>query len=276
MNERATIELTDSNIAAISDMVYKTSGLDIELNKKELVISRLSQRLSDLDIDDFNGYLRYIKSDISGKEVNLMAEMLTTNYTLFFREMQHFEFINNNMIELIKERKGRFRIWCAGCSTGEEPYSIAMFLNDILGPGYMSNVRILATDISEKVLKTAMTGIYGDLATKSVPDKFLSKYFRAVSANIHTGYEISNEIRRNVSFARLNLIENWSMEGSFDLILCRNVMIYFDKFTKEKLTKRFYDMLRLNGYFFTGHSESLTTLNHNFKYVRPAVYQKVF
>lgn len=278
MNESKcqVLELTDSHIASISALVHKTSGLDIEFSQKEAVRSRLARRLSELNIDDFNGYLRYVKSDRSGKEMNLMAEMLTTNYTFFFREMKHFEFIKDVIIAGIKERGGRFSIWCAGCSTGEEPYSIAMLLRENLDPALMSNVRIRATDISERVLAAAARGIYAGPSIKSVPEKFLAKYFTQVSSGPVGAFRISDEIRKSVSFERLNLVEDWPLQTHFDLIFCRNVMIYFDKPTKENLIKRFFDTLSVNGHFFIGHSESLISLANNFKYLKPAVYKKLF
>jgi len=168
----------------------------------------------------------------------------------------------------------RIRIWSAGCSSGEEPFSIAILLRDRLPDVESRDVKILATDICSEVLDKAKRAVYTEEEVQDLPSFFLRKYFTPVVEDGVKAYKVRDEVRAMVRFARLNLKDEWPMRGPFDIIFCRNVMIYFDQSTRQELVNRFWDMLKPGGYLFIGHSESLASLSHEFKYVQPAVYVK--
>jgi len=240
--------------------------------KEGLVRARLVKRLRQLGLTDFGEYLEFIDRDASRGEFLEMVDALTTNKTNFFREPSHFEFLES---EILPAMTGAVRIWSAGCSTGEEPYTLAMLLNDNVPNATQRDIRILATDISHRVLGAARAGMFAEEAMAGVPVEMLGKYWvRRTAADRRVTFEAVPSLRRLIHFARLNLMEYWPMQGPFDFIMCRNVMIYFDKETQQRLVERLWAMLRPGGYLFVGHSESLTGLTHRFRYVRPAIYTK--
>ncbi|MCS6861094.1 MAG: protein-glutamate O-methyltransferase CheR, partial [Abditibacteriales bacterium] len=166
------------------------------------------------------------------------------------------------------------RLWSAGCSSGEEPYSLAILLHEHLPNVERRDVRILATDISERMLTQAREAVYEEETVNDVPPLLLRKYFVCVRTQPTRAYQVRDSVRALVRLARLNLMEAWPMRGPFDVIFCRNVMIYFDNPTRQRLVQRYYALLRPGGYLFVGHAESLTALTHDFRYVQPAVYVK--
>jgi len=250
--------------------IYDLCGINLA-GKVELVESRLSKRVSTMNIMSYEQYFRFIDNDRSGKEQVWMIDALTTNKTSFYREIQHFEFMTRRILPNLDGRQ--VSIWSAACSTGEEPYSIAVQLREELPRINKRDVKILATDISTKVLRLAHEAVYQDATLEPVPKPWRTKYFRAENAEKKT-WRVTPEVRNMVSFAKLNFMEAFPMKGPFDLIFCRNAMIYFDKPTQTTLVNRFYDLLKPGGYLFVGHSESLNGAPHNFKYIQPAIYQK--
>lgn len=201
-----------------------------------------------------------------------MIDALTTHKTNFFREPEHFEFLRSKALPTIKS--DRIRIWSAGCSSGEEPFTIAITLLEELPDNHHMDVRILATDISITVLEKARQAEYEEDILGEVKPLVLQKYFTCARFKKPRIYRLNPNAKSLVKFAQLNLMSEWPMKGPFDIIFCRNVMIYFDKPTQYRLIQRFGQLLRKGGYLFVGHSESLAVLSHPFHYVQPAVYVK--
>jgi len=266
--------LHPADFEKISQILYEYSGIRLTTGKEELVRSRLMKRLRALGIDSFRNYLRYIKEDRTSQELRVMIDSLTTNKTSFFREKQHFEYMRSQIIPTLKNRASGVRLWSAGCSSGEEPYSIAMILQEEWPQIDFSSVRILATDISTRILSKARAGEYEKENLQDVPPSYLSKYFNLGSGNTTKIYRVKDNIKKMVHFARLNLMEEWPMKGPFDVIFCRNVMIYFDGATQARLIQRFRDLLIPGGHLLVGHSESLVANSCGFKYIQPATYIK--
>jgi len=268
----AECELTAAQFTRIADMLYKHAGIRMREWKEGLVRARLAKRLRKLGLPDFDAYLSLVQSERSRAEFAEMIDALTTNKTSFLREVSHFDYLRDH---ILPDLRGPVRIWSAGCSTGEEPYTLGMYLNEAYGAETSRRVKILATDISHRVLAQAKAGQYPAETMSDVPSPWLQKYWS--TKRDATGREVSDAgpaLRTLVHFAKLNLMEHWPMQGPFDTILCRNVMIYFEKATQQKLVERYWALLRPGGHLFVGHSESLTGLTHRFRYVQPAVYVK--
>jgi chemotaxis protein methyltransferase CheR len=270
-------ELTTSHFLSISNLVKELCGINLHDGKKALVKARLNKRLRVLGMKDFGQYLDRVRDDVDGSEARVMLDALSTNLTYFFREARHFEILKSSVIPAIRARHKqdrRLRVWSAGCSSGEEPYSIAMTLKEAMDDLPLWDVGILATDISVQMIRIAMTGIYSPERFRQTPSRVVSDNFVRVSESGRKGYQISDSLRRLVHFARVNLMDSWPMKGPFDVIFCRNVMIYFDKPTQERLIERFWRQLAPGGTLFIGHSESLTGIRHKFTYVQPTVYER--
>lgn len=263
-----------------SQLVYQQCGINLHEGKRELLQARLNKRLRATGIPTYQEYYHYITSPNSEAEIVQFLDCISTNLTYFFREPKHFEFLEQvaipEMLVAKRERKGmRIRIWSAGCSTGEEPYSLAMCLLSHLGEGEQRDFRILATDISTRVLEIARRGAYTKERIDKVPPGLRQKYLqRRNGSDGEAYYEVVPLIRQVVAFRRLNLKEPYPFHGPFDYIFCRNVMIYFDKPTQQDLIQKMAAYLAVGGYLFVGHSESLTGLQHPLHYVRPSVYRK--
>jgi len=272
--ERTNFDLGSEEFNTIAQLLYRESGINLGPGKDSLVKSRLSKRLRSLGLSEFSEYLDHLKADRSGQEVRMFVESLTTHKTSFFREAAHFEFLRREVLPKWISEKTKVRIWCAGCSSGEEPYSLAMMLREDY-PGLDRNkVQILATDISSEIISKSREGRYSMDAVRDVPPALLKKYFRPIDADGVRRYEVTNPIRDLVAFARMNLMSQWPIKGLLQVIFCRNVMIYFDKRTQRALVERFVDLLDTGGYLFIGHSESLTGVTEDLRYVQPAAYQK--
>jgi chemotaxis protein methyltransferase CheR len=265
-----TLELTDTQFEQISAMTYKLCGINLHDGKEGLVKGRLMKRLRQLDIGSFDEYLRFVEHDKSREELTAMIDALTTNKTSFFRESQHFDFLRDQVLPELRSKGNPIRIWCAGCSSGEEPYTLAIVLREAIPELDKIDARILATDISTRVLKTAREGMYDPAHVSDIPADLRQRYFDVVPG----GYRVKPSLSSIVQFARLNLMEPWPMKGHFNAIFCRNVMIYFDKPTQKTLVQRFWDCLQPGGYLFVGHSESINAWASEYRYVRPATYVK--
>jgi chemotaxis protein methyltransferase CheR len=202
-----------------------------------------------------------------------LIDALTTNYTSFLREPQHFAFLRDEILPAVAARK-QIDIWCAAASTGEEPYSLAFTLLDKLGPAALTQTRILSTDISTRALATASQGIYPADRLAGMPANWRSRYMSPGQGTYQGFYQVRSEVKRMVQFQRLNLIESFNHSGTFPLISCRNVMIYFDKQTQQSLVNRMANFLDPGGHLFIGHAESLSGIEHPLKFIAPAIYQR--
>jgi len=265
-------DLTPAQFTRITDMLYEHAGIRMREGKEGLVRARLAKRLRKLGLSNFSAYLSFVQSEPGRAEFAEMIDALTTNKTSFLREVSHFDYLRD---QVLPDLRGPVRIWSAGCSTGEEPYTLAMLVNEAMGADTPRRVKILATDISHRVLGQAKAGRYPAETMADVPSSWLQKYWTQKTDD--SGREVSDAgpaLRTLVQFAKLNLMEHWPMQGPFDAILCRNVMIYFGKATQQTLVERYWALLRPGGHLFVGHSESLTGLTHRFRYVQPAVYVK--
>jgi len=273
-----SLELSEPQFNEISDLVKSLCGINLHDGKKELVKARLTKRLRKLNIRSFAEYMDLVRGDTSGAELTNMLDALSTNLTSFFRENEHFEYLANQILPTIVDRSAqtgrRLRIWSAGCSSGEEPYSIAITANEKIPNVQSWDAKILATDISTRVLARAAKGVYDADRIKTVSPQARSRYFECIETRPERLYRVTDSLRTMVHFARLNLMDRWPMQGPFDVIFCRNVMIYFDKATQGKLINRFYDLLAPGGTLFIGHSESLAGVKHQFRYAQPTIYQR--
>lgn len=264
--------LSDRDFQYISDLVYGYTGINLHEGKRELVRTRLCRRLRELGMDTFAEYCAHLAKSSSAGEVSILIDTVSTNLTSFFREDSHFEFLRRKLPEMFRQIVSRFRIWSTACSTGEEAYSLAIVLAEALATHPRLDAKILATDISGQVLRHAEAGVYPKERVNSVPPNLRVKYFQILQDD---RYEVAPALRHLVSFRKLNVTGIWPFQGPFDIVFCRNMMIYFDKGTQAKLIQRFHDILRPGGYLFVGHSESLVSVSHSFKYVEPTIYQKV-
>jgi len=263
-----------------SKLIYEKSGIRLNDGKSELVRTRLSKRLRKLGIPTFKEYYQLLSNHPRDPEVFNMLDAITTNKTSFFREPQHFNFINKTVLpKLLKEKEKTgdrvFRIWSAGCSTGEEPYSLAITLLEFLEnhPGY--KIKILGTDISNQALNFAIRGIYEKTRITDISFDLFRKYFLRGENKWRRFYMVKPELSKIVCFKHVNLVnDDFSFPSSFDIILCRNVMIYFDQNTQEKVIEKCHSILNSGQYFFIGHSESLVGIKHRFQYVQPTIYRK--
>lgn len=264
------IQLTDSEFNELVTYIKKNFGINL-IKKRLLIEARMYSVLAKKGITNFTDYINLIKRDPS--ELNTMLNKLTTNHTYFMREPRHFEFLNEVILPQQKEsnKLKSLKIWSAGCSTGEEAYTAIMLMKDFFALDKTWDYRILATDISTNVLERAKVGIYAPESLKNIPSSWERRYFKKTDNN---EYAISGEIKKEVIFKRLNLMEPFPFRSNFDLIFCRNVMIYFDQPTKNALIKKFYNVLKPGGYLFIGHSETVQRDTVDFKYIEPSIYRK--
>lgn len=241
---------------AFARIAHGNWGLVLMPEKRAMVASRLRHRVRACGLDGFDAYHELVQSEAGSGELANMISALTTNVSHFFREPHHFDILSKEVLPRAKRtlaEKGRFRIWSAGCSNGQEPYSIAMHLLNAAPELASSDFKILATDIDPKVVGFAKEGAYDDALLPGLPDDYRERF----TTRIQGGASMSNELRRLVTFRRLNLLEPWPMTGRFDAIFCRNVVIYFDQATQDALWPRFNAALAPSGMLFLGHSERI-------------------
>jgi chemotaxis protein methyltransferase CheR len=272
------VSITEQEFKQISALLYKNFGINLTENKQTLVRGRLNKIIRTKGYNNFTNYYNAIKADKSGMLQIELADNLSTNHSYFFRENEHFNYLITNTLPEIEasnrlKEPSALRIWCAGCAAGEEPYTLAILLKEFFG-SRLPDIKpiILATDISTSALSAAKNGIYTQDKLKSMPAKYLDKYFN----NMGTGkYSVKPNLRNLILFKRLNLMrDNFPFKNKFDIIFCRNVMIYFDKETRETLISKYYLNLIDNGILFIGHSETIGRNSSQFKYLLPAVYRK--
>jgi chemotaxis protein methyltransferase CheR len=260
-------------------LVHETSGIALGEGKESLVSSRIGKRMRLLGLEDFQAYLDCLRDGTAGDEMIHMLDAISTNVTSFFREPEHFDFIRERVGEWTKAGQQRFRFWSAASSSGEEPYTLAMTLAECgLGPD--TDTKILATDLSTRILAAAQAGVYARSKLAGLPAGYASRYFTASrSANPRFGdadaMAIAGKLKSMVVFKRLNLaFPPFPMKGPMDLIMVRNVMIYFDNDVRKRLINDCHRMLKPGGYLLVGHAESLTGLAGGFKCVSPSIYRK--
>lgn len=257
--------------------MYDSYGINLSA-KKVLVQGRLGNMLSDRGFKNYDEYLDTVLADSTGAEVTTILNKLTTNHTFFMREPEHYTFLKETILPYmvrVNEKDHVLRIWSAACSSGEECYTTAMLLDQYFGTEKAKwDTRILATDISQNVIGKAKTGIYSEDGMKGLSNEWKSRYFN----NLGNGkYEICQGIKDEVIFKTFNLMDPMPDKYKklpFDLIFCRNVMIYFDQPTKQALVNRFYDVVKPGGYFYIGHAESVSRSETKFDYIQPAIYRR--
>jgi chemotaxis protein methyltransferase CheR len=272
--------MRDSDYDFIRELVYNHSRINLGPDKKELVSARLGKRLRATNITSISDYCRFLQEKESGDELAHLIDAISTNHTYFFRENEHFDFLVNTALpELGKrrtaERWPRCNVWSAACSSGEEPYSIAITLSQCLGASGAWPWRIEATDISHRILQRARIGIYREEAIKKVPAQLLRAHFQKGFGPQDGNYRVKPHLIEGVTFRQLNLLEGaLPFTEPFQIIFCRNVMIYFDRATQTELVNKLARSLVPGGYLFVGHSESLSGIKHPLVMVKPAIYQR--
>ncbi|WP_206201967.1 protein-glutamate O-methyltransferase [Terasakiella sp. SH-1] len=271
---------SDGDFAVLADLIHTRTGIMMKEHKKNMVYGRLARRLRALGLQSFSDYLHYLAGTKGDQEIGFLINAITTNLTKFFRENHHFEHLENQVfpeaIHQIKARRQkRIRIWSAGCSSGEEPYSIAMVLDKALRQHNAKDIdaKILATDLDTNMLEFGRNGNY-----KLKPGETLNNdYMRYFQPRGEEGdqYHIANRLRNYISFKQLNLIGKWPVKGPFDAIFCRNVMIYFDNKTKQEMTRKFSELLKPGGWLFIGHSETILDTEGHLDLYGRTIYQRV-
>lgn len=267
--------LRDGEFNLIKEVVHRESGIRLTEMKKALVQSRLMKRLRELRMCGYGEYCRYLENHYDQEVVNLI-NCITTNKTDFFREGKHFEYLRGVVLpEFERAGKERVRIWSAGCSTGAEPYSIAMTVCEHYAGRSMPDMKILATDIDTQVLRRGEEGIYGMNEVEGIDSALLRKYFMKGTGGNEGAFKVKDAVRERICFGRLNLLDDaYPMKGRFDIIFCRNVIIYFDIESRKRLFDKFHDYLQDDGYLIMGHSETLAGLSNRFRFIGNTIYKK--
>lgn len=261
-------DFTQRDFQFISKLVHQRIGIVLKENKFDMVYSRMARRLRTLNLQSVSDYLDFLQSDAGTDEMGNMVNAITTNLTSFFREPHHFEHLAKYVFTpFAKSKENRLRIWSAGCSAGAEPYSIAMTMMEAIPDFARRDCKILATDIDTNMVEKGRDGTYDEDWIDKIPTNLRAKYVN--------GNNIGAKAKSLITFKPLNLLEGWPMRGKFDVIFCRNVVIYFDKETQAPLFNRYADILKPNGYLYIGHSENLNGVCDRFKLVDKTTYQRI-
>ncbi len=268
--------LTEQNFQTIKKLVIEHTGICLSDAKHDMVYSRLAKRLRQLDLTSFSEYLTLLTAD-DGDEIGNFINSVTTNLTSFFREQHHFDFLKENLIpRLLQDNADTrvIRVWSAGCSTGEEPYSLAMTFKECVPENQGWDVRILATDLDTNVLATGSAGVYMADRVNGIPQDKLKRWFYKGKGDLEGKVKVSSELRDMIVFKQLNLMGKWPVKPGVDIIFCRNVVIYFDKETQKVLFDRYANTLKSGGYLFIGHSETLYKVSTRFNLLGKTIYQR--
>ncbi|MFT4107905.1 MAG: protein-glutamate O-methyltransferase CheR [Lacrimispora sp.] len=268
------LTISQQDFIRLVDFVKKNYGIDLS-KKMQLIMGRLSNTITAMGFTSFTDYVDHILSSKNPADLEIMLNKLTTNYTYFMREEAHFKFFRDTILPyLLSTKKNKvLSIWSAGCSSGEEPYTISMIIKEALGAqAALWDTRVLATDISQNALKAAKEAVYDEDSLKNLSPEWRSKYF--VKTREQNLYSVSPAIKSNVIFQTFNLMDPIRFRLKFDVIFCRNVMIYFDQNTKDGLIQRFYDATAPGGYLLIGHSETINKEKTAYRYLMPATYRK--
>lgn len=271
-------EWRDQDFKFLSALLHEKTGIVLTERKKEMMYGRLVRRLRALDLDSFATYCDYLKGPAGEQELGLTLNAITTNTTNFFREIHHFEYLRDIILPPVCQKidhnsQHHFRIWSAGCSSGQEPYSIAMVMRQVLGEN-TQNSKILATDLDTNMLNTGKSGQYdAGKCQETIPKNLFRNYTSPVKSEGANIREMSSSLKKLISFKQLNLLHDWPIRGKFDAIFCRNVMIYFDKKTQNNLVRRYAQHLKPDGILFVGHSESLLNVSDVYKCEGKTIYR---
>jgi chemotaxis protein methyltransferase CheR len=280
MNTNGPLKLSEKEYTLFVELIYRTSGINLDANKKELLKTRFQKIMRKHGMSSYHAYYDYVRGDRSGEALSEMIDAISTNHTYFFRESQHFDLFRKTIFPQIIEKKiaqrsKKIRAWCAASSSGEEPYTITVcMLEAVRTSGW--DMKLLATDISTKVLKKAVAGMYHPNQFKEMPKSLVDKYFEQDYSEGELCYRVRDEIRPFVVFRRFNLmLPQYPFKGKFDFIFCRNVMIYFDVETQQRVVAKMLDHLVDGGFLFIGHSENIIgNIRTRLKQLAPAVFQK--
>ena len=265
--------LKDEEFEFIVSYIKTNFGVSLE-KKRPLIEGRLSNHVIGLGFGSYKEYFDYAIKSNDKDEIISIINKLTTNHTFFLREKEHFDFFQETVLPWVDKTLGSkdLRVWSAGCSSGQEPYTLSIITRDYLGANAAGwDATLLASDISNKVLNIAKQGVYSADELSKIPPEWIRKYFTRVD---ETSYAVNEQLRKSVAFRELNLLHPFQFKKPMHAIFCRNVMIYFDVPTKNDIIEKFYNVMMPGGYFFIGHSESLSSCTHKFKYVKPSIYQK--
>ncbi|GFK94322.1 Chemotaxis protein methyltransferase [Fundidesulfovibrio magnetotacticus] len=270
--------LTDREFNRLAEFIYSECGIKLSTAKKTMLEARLHKRLRTLGLSSYDAYCDYLFTP-RGIELELinLIDSVTTNTTEFFREPKHFDVLTNRVLPEFARRAGAgpFRLWSAGCSSGEEPYTLSIVLSEFMARNQGFNFSILATDISTQVLRRAMSGTYPEERVKGVPFEYKKRYMLRGKNTCEGLIRFSKEIKSHIRFERLNFMEEFAFDKPMHVIFCRNVIIYFDRKTQENLLSRFCQCLGPGGHLFIGHSESITGMNLPLEPVAPTVYKRI-
>jgi chemotaxis protein methyltransferase CheR len=263
--------LREADFVRISKLAYDHCGLDLHHGKQILVAARLSKKIRELGLTSFDQYYDHVVRDKTGAAMTAMVDSLTTNHTSFFREPRHFDLLRNTIFPALRNR-AEIHLWSAACSSGEEPYSIAMSLLEVSRTDALAKGRILATDISTRVLAKAKQATYAAERFQGMTMPMMQRYL--LKSNNGLLYRFKPEVRGMIRFERLNLMDELPRGYRCSVLFCRNIMIYFDRPTQQNLVERLATHLEPGGYLLIGHSESLNNIAHDLEYVSPATYRK--
>jgi chemotaxis protein methyltransferase CheR len=267
-------QITPREFEQFRDLIYRECGISLSDNKQTLLVSRLSKRLRTLELDSFQAYYDLVAGQTEGAEFTLLLDLVSTNKTDFFREPKHFDFLREQIVPMLQSTRS-IRIWSAASSSGEEPYTIAMTLHDAVPDPEQWDFKILASDISTRVLARAASGIYEEDRVQALPKEIVERHFLKGVGDRAGMVKVKSHLAQTIRFRRINLMDDtYPINAPLDLIFCRNVMIYFDRPTQAKLAAKFYRYLKPGGFLFIGHSESLQRLDQQFTSVAPTIYQK--
>jgi len=257
------------------EILYAQSGIVLKDSKRSLVESRVAQRLRALNMHSYSQYLDYLQSGTPGDELVHLIDVISTNVTKFFREPDHFEILDESVERWVADGRKQLRFWSAACSTGEEPYTMAMTLQPHQ-QRHDLDLKILATDISTRVLAHAQTGHYAADRVASVPDELRARYFRSRFGSEQEAYVVADELKSLILFRRLNFKKfPYPIKGAFDGIFCRNAMIYFDRDLRTRMVYEFAKLLRPGGILMIGHSETLIGIEKKYRTIKPSVYERL-
>ena len=268
---------TWSDFRQIAELVHSEAGIVLTETKANLVYSRLAKRLRAIGLRSFRDYCALIQGSDGADERQAMIAAMTTNVTRFFREPHHFEFLKKRLFPAMLEaaRNGaKLRIWSAGTSSGEEAYSIVLTALEVMPEAVGLDLLILATDIDPEMLRRGRAGVYPSRQLGDIPIELKRRWFRPLARREETDFEAVSELRSMVRFKELNLLRDWPMTARFDIVFCRNVMIYFDEETQNEVWARFADVLRPGGILCIGHSERIATASHPFDLVGQTIYRR--
>lgn len=267
--------ITDTEYSQFQKFIYDQVGITLSGDKKTLIVSRLGKRLRMLELSSYQEYLDYVRGDAGQEELTNLLDLISTNKTDFFREPVHFDFLRDKVLPTLANVR-QIRIWSSASSSGEEPYTIAMTLYDSVENPSQWSFKVLASDISTRVLAKAAAGVYEDERIVGLDSALVRRHFLRGKGEKANYVKVKPHIASSVRFCRINLMDDtFPIRAPLDVVFCRNVMIYFDRDTQSRLVRKFYRYLKPGGYLFIGHSESLQWVDHEFTYVAPTIYQKV-